>query len=80
LSGLAVAGAVAVQNSLVSIGGFAGPALIGVLRERSGNYSSGMAMLAVVLVIAAAMVFVLDRAMRPARTVLHTDEQIQPSA
>jgi ACS family tartrate transporter-like MFS transporter len=80
LSGLAIAGAVAVQNSLVSVGGFAGPALIGVLRERSGNYSSGMAMLAIVLVIAAAMVFALDRAVRPARAVLHREEQVQPSA
>jgi ACS family tartrate transporter-like MFS transporter len=80
LSGLAIAGAVAVQNSVVSVGGFAGPALIGVLRERSGNYSSGMAMLAIALVIAAAMVFALERAVRPARAVLHMEEQVQPSA
>ena len=80
LSGLAVAGAVALQNSVVSVGGFAGPALIGLLRERSGSYSSGMAMLASELLIAAAMVLALQRATRPARVVLPTEQQVQSSA
>ena len=78
LSGLAVAGAVAVLNSIVSVGGFAGPALIGLLRERSGSYSSGMAMLATELLIAAAMLLALERMMRPARAVLPTEEQVLP--
>jgi ACS family tartrate transporter-like MFS transporter len=80
LSGLAVAGAVALQNSIVSVGGFAGPALIGLLRERSGSYSSGMVMLASELLIAAGMVLALERTTRPARVVLPTERQVRPLA
>jgi ACS family tartrate transporter-like MFS transporter len=46
-------------NTIVSLGGFVGPFVIGILRGRSGNYSSGMAMLAVELVVAAAVVLAL---------------------
>ena len=59
LSGTASAGGIAALNTVVSLGGFVGPALIGVLRGRSGNYASGMAMLAVELVVAAVMVLAL---------------------
>ncbi len=60
--GVAGAGAVAVQNCIVSIGGIAGPWLTGILRERSGNYSSSMAMLVIELLVGAALVLLLERA------------------
>jgi ACS family tartrate transporter-like MFS transporter len=74
--GVAAAGAVAVQNSIVSIGGFAGPWLIGILRERSGSYSSGMTMLAIVLVAGAVLVLWVERIVaRQTRIVPCPEEQ-----
>jgi len=65
LRGAAAAAGIALVNTIVSLGGFAGPALIGVLRETSGDYSSGMAMLAIEVVLSAAIVLALGRAMAP---------------
>ena len=65
LRGPAEAGGISAINTIVSLGGFAGPYLIGVLKDRSGNYASGMAILAAELVIASAMVLVLARRVRP---------------
>jgi ACS family tartrate transporter-like MFS transporter len=61
LQGAGEAGAIAMINTLVSLGGFAGPAVVGILRDRSGNYASGMQTLAVELAVAAVMVLVLAR-------------------
>lgn len=65
LRGPAEAGGISAINTIVSLGGFGGPYLIGVLRDRSGNYASGMAVLAGELVIASAMVLVLAHRFRP---------------
>jgi ACS family tartrate transporter-like MFS transporter len=65
LRGAAAAAGIALVNTLVSLGGFVGPVLIGLLKERSGNYASAMAMLAAALVIAALVVLALGRAMTP---------------
>jgi len=60
----AAAAGIALVNAFVSLGGFVGPLLIGVLNERSGKYASAMAMLAVGLVLGALIVLALGRAMR----------------
>ena len=65
LRGPAEAGGISAINTIVSLGGFAGPYMIGVLKDRSGNYASGMAMLTGGLVIASAMVLVLAHRVRP---------------
>lgn len=65
LRGPAEAGGISAINTIVSLGGFAGPYLIGVLKDRSGNYASGMALLAGELVIASAMVLVLTHRVGP---------------
>jgi MFS transporter, ACS family, tartrate transporter len=65
LRGAAAAAGIALVNAIVSLGGFVGPVLIGVLKERSGDYTSAMAMLAVALVVAALIVLALGRAMAP---------------
>ena len=65
LKGAAAAGGIALMNTMASLGGFAAPTLIGVLRERSGNYSSGMAMLAFELIVGAFIILALGRAMTP---------------
>jgi ACS family tartrate transporter-like MFS transporter len=67
LKGAAAAGAIALMNTMASLGGFVAPTLIGILRERSGNYSSGMAMLALELIAGALIVVALGRAMTPRR-------------
>jgi ACS family tartrate transporter-like MFS transporter len=65
LRGVAAAGGIALVNMIVSLGGFVGPVLIGLFRERSGAYASAMAMLAAELVLAALIVLALGRTMAP---------------
>jgi MFS family permease len=52
LSGRAVAAAVAAINSLGNIGGFAGPSILGVAKDRFGSDEIGLAMLGLCLVAA----------------------------
>jgi ACS family tartrate transporter-like MFS transporter len=63
LGGAAVAGGIALINSTGSLGAFVGPVLIGVLKEQSGGYATGMIALAIALVFAATAVLLLGRAM-----------------
>jgi ACS family tartrate transporter-like MFS transporter len=63
LRGAAAAAGIALVNAAVSLGGFVGPVIIGMLSERSGNYASSMALLAAGLVLAAFIVIALGRAM-----------------
>jgi ACS family tartrate transporter-like MFS transporter len=65
LGGSAAAAGIALINSLGNLGGAVGPAVVGWLRGSSGNYTSGLLVLAAALVIEAALV----ASMRlPART------------
>jgi MFS transporter, ACS family, tartrate transporter len=50
LSGQAAAGGLALINSIGALGGFAGPYLVGHLKDSFGTFSSGMIGLAIVLV------------------------------
>lgn len=70
LRGAAAAGGIALVNTIVSLGGFVGPALIGVLKEQTGTYASAMAMLAIELVLAAIVVLALGRAMAARKALL----------
>jgi MFS transporter, ACS family, tartrate transporter len=65
LSGTAAAGGIALCNTLGSFGGFAGPYMLGVLKQETGGYASAMAALAFVLVMAALITLALGRAMGP---------------
>ncbi len=67
LGGLAAAAGIALINSLGNLGGFVGPTAIGYLRQGSGDYSSGLLMLAAVLVLEAVLVALLRL---PAETAL----------
>jgi MFS transporter, ACS family, tartrate transporter len=62
LRGTAAAGSIALLNSGTSLGGFVGPFLVGVLKQQTGNYASGMAVLAVGLLFAALIIVGLGRA------------------
>ena len=55
LRGTAAAGGIAVVNSVGNLGGFAGPFLIGWVRETTGSFEGGLVTLAVILGIGAAI-------------------------
>ncbi len=63
LSAGAAAGGIALIRTISALGGFAGPYVVGVLRQASGDYSSAMAGLAAVLVLSASLVLALSRVM-----------------
>jgi MFS transporter, ACS family, tartrate transporter len=56
LGGLAAAAGIALINSLGNLGGFVGPTAIGWLRQGSGDYTSGLLLLAGVLVLEGVLV------------------------
>jgi ACS family tartrate transporter-like MFS transporter len=54
LTGVAAAGGLAFINSIGTVGGFAGPSMMGWLREFSGSYAFGLAAVAAIMAVAAA--------------------------
>jgi ACS family tartrate transporter-like MFS transporter len=69
LSGPAAAGGIGLASTIgTGLGGFLGPTIIGVLKESSGGYESGMVALAVGQTLAAVIVLALGRAMAPRAT------------
>ncbi len=56
LGGLAAAAGIALINSIGNLGGFVGPTAMGWLRQVSADYTSGLLMLAGVLVVEAVLV------------------------
>jgi ACS family tartrate transporter-like MFS transporter len=59
LGGTAAAAGIALINSIGNLGGFVGPTVMGWLRGTSGDYSSGLLVLAAALVVEAALVMSL---------------------
>ena len=59
LRGTAAAGGIAVINSVGNIGGFAGPYLVGYVRDATGNFAAGLWLMAGCLVVAALLAFAL---------------------
>lgn len=63
LTGTAAAAGIALVNSIANLGGFLGPVLVGILKERTGGYAAAYAVLAMGLMLGAVMVILLGRAM-----------------
>jgi MFS transporter, ACS family, tartrate transporter len=63
LTGTAAAGGIGFINTIGSLGRFVGPWMVGVLKEESGSYSSAMAALAMLMLGATLLVFVMGRMM-----------------
>ena len=63
LTGPAAAGGIALINSIANLGGFFGPVLVGILKERTGGYTAGFAALGLELVVSALIVLAVGRAM-----------------
>ena len=57
----------ALMNTFASLGGFFAPIIIGRLREQTGYYGPGIALLAIALVLAALLVLVAGRAIKVRR-------------
>jgi ACS family tartrate transporter-like MFS transporter len=64
LSGSAAAGGIAMMNSIVNLGGFAGPYAIGALKDKTGSFGPGMFVLAGCITVLGIVVLVV---LRPAR-------------
>jgi ACS family tartrate transporter-like MFS transporter len=62
LVGSAAAGAIALINSMGAFGGFVGPYAVGYLKDATGNFTSGLFLLAGILVTGALLTLVLRRA------------------
>ncbi len=65
-TGAAAATGIATINSIGNLGGFAGPFVIGWMKERTGNFSAGLISVAATLVLSALLILVLAR-MKPSR-------------
>jgi ACS family tartrate transporter-like MFS transporter len=59
LGGTAAAAGIALINAVGNLGGFAGPAIMGVLRDSTGGYNGGLLVLAGALVIETLLVLAL---------------------
>ena len=59
LTGAAAATGIATINSIGNLGGFAGPFVIGWLKDETGDYQSGLLSVAATLIFSAALVLVL---------------------
>ncbi len=64
LAGTAAASGMALINAFGNLGGAAGPTLMGFFREGSGEYGTGMSVLAIGLMASAIFVVVLSRFLR----------------
>lgn len=62
LGGKAAAGGLAFMNAVSTLGGLAGPALIGVIRQRSAGFGASLVFLAVLALISAMLALPLERA------------------
>ena len=66
LSGPAAAAGIATINSLGNLGGFAGPAVIGGLKDVTGSFAGGLYFVAALLLVSALLTWVLSRMKSPA--------------
>jgi ACS family tartrate transporter-like MFS transporter len=75
LSGAAAATGIATINAIGNLGGFAGPAMIGWIKDRTGSFGGGLYFVAGLLLLSAALTLVLSRFRTseavPAKAVAH---------
>jgi ACS family tartrate transporter-like MFS transporter len=64
LSGPAAAAGIATINSIGNLGGFAGPYMIGWIKDQTGSFLGGLYFVAALLVLSAILTLVLARAQR----------------
>jgi ACS family tartrate transporter-like MFS transporter len=64
LSGPAAATGIATINSIGNLGGFAGPAMIGWIKDQTGSFAGGLYFVAALLALSAALTLVLSRSLQ----------------
>ena len=64
LSGSAAAAGIATINSIGNLGGFAGPAMIGWIKDMTGSFQGGLFFVAGLLVLSAVLTLLLARSQR----------------
>ena len=65
LTGAAAATGIATINSIGNLGGFAGPAMIGWVKDQTGSFAGGLYFVAGLLVISAITTLILSRSQKP---------------
>jgi len=65
LGGSAAASGIALVGSIGQLGGFLGSTIIGVLKERTGDYAASMAVIGLILLCSAGIVVAVGRVMAP---------------
>ncbi len=65
LSGAAAATGIATINSIGNLGGFAGPAMIGWVKDKTGSFAGGLYFVAGLLVLSAVLTLLLARSQKP---------------
>ena len=65
LAGSEAAAGIGLFNTLGAVGGFFGPSLVGILRQSSGDYATGLAAIAIGFAIAGLIVLGVGRAIEP---------------
>jgi MFS transporter, ACS family, tartrate transporter len=68
LSGSAAAAGIATINSIGNLGGFAGPAIIGWIKDVTGSFLGGLYFVSALLVLSAVLTLVLSRSKRTVPT------------
>ena len=71
LSGAAAASGIAVINSVGNLGGFAAPAVIGWVKDRTGSFAGGLYFVAALLVLSAVLTLLLARSQTKKVAVAH---------
>jgi len=70
LGGRAAAGAIALVSAFGSFGALVGPSVVGWLKDETGTYGAGMTTIALALMLSAAVVVSMGRAIRSRRAAL----------
>jgi ACS family tartrate transporter-like MFS transporter len=65
LSGSAAATGIATINSIGNLGGFAGPAVIGWIKEVTGSFAGGLYFVGGLLLMSALLIWLLSRSHHP---------------
>ncbi len=79
LTGSAAAAGIATINSIGNLGGFAGPTLIGWLRDATGGFEAGLISVAALLTISALLVILSVRPGKSGNALPHGEGKLEPA-